>query len=616
MSREDSYQRTEHAGVLDLHFADWMVRLSAGVSADVLEDLRLAAVLASNAVGKGNVCVALADWAAEPIGSRDALGTHSTHYPNLAKWVKSLSTTPVVGRAGEFKPLILDRSYRLYLHRYWDYEGELASALRAKARSPKRSINDGLMEDSLRRLFPDKQGEELNWQRIAALAAMQNGLTIISGGPGTGKTFTMARILALMVEHAHGQRPAIALAAPTGKAAAKLRAVIQESKAGIDCSNDVKARIPEETSTLHRLLGARGRASFRFNKDNPLPYDVVVVDEASMVDLPLMANLASALKEDGRLILLGDKEQLASVEPGAVFGDICEAAGANTFSAAFRKQVRRFITHGLPANEQNITPLAGSAVMLARNYRFGGRSGIGVLSDLIKTGEGRAALELLKGATFKDISWREVPSAERLAHALEQSVLKYHSGYLRADEPAEAFALFSRFHMLCALREGPYGVTAINRTIQELAARRGLMRRQGRWYRGQPLMITANDYRLNLFNGDVGIILQDPETASLRVFFPTEKSAFKKVLPGRLTAYEAAHASTVHKSQGSEFDHVLLLLPDRHSEVVSRELVYTAVTRARDRVDIWGSEEAFIAAVARRTHRVSGLTDRLRENGE
>jgi len=303
------------------------------------------------------------------------------------------------------------------------------------------------------------------------------------------------------------------------------------------------------------------------------------------------------------------------VEPGAVFGDICEAAGANTFSRAFRQQTQRFIAHTLPENAENFSPLADSAVVLARNYRFGGRSGISLLSDLVKAGEGGAALELLKGGTFSEISWHQVPPPEHLARALEQNVLEYHSRFLRADDPAEAFALFNRFHMLCALREGPYGVAAINRAIQELCAKRDLMPREGRWYRGQPLMITANDYRLNLFNGDLGILLQDQETGSLRVFFPTEEGTFRRILPGRLTAYEAAHAITVHKSQGSEFDHVLLLLPDRHSEVVSRELVYSAVTRARARVEVWGREEAFISAVERRRSRVSGLTDRLRSTG-
>ncbi len=213
---------------------------------------------------------------------------------------------------------------------------------------------------------------------------------------------------------------------------------------------------------------------------------------------------------------------------------------------------------------------------------------------------------------FSDISWRAIPSAGALAGVLERDSLDYHADYLRAAEPAGAFTLFNRFHMLCALREGPYGVVAVNQMIQNFCAKRGLIRREGRWYRGQPLLVIANDYRLRLFNGDIGILLDDPETGSLRVYFPTEEGTFRKILPGRLTAYEMAHAITVHKSQGSEFDHVLILLSDRPSEVVTRELIYTAVTRARKRVEVWGREEIFVKAVSSQTRRVSGLKDRLR----
>ena len=567
-------------------------------------------------MSKGHICAALSDWAGKLVGQPERLCTQVQRYPDLLRWVDSLKAAPVVGAPGEFKPLILDEKHRLYLHRYWVYEGQFADVLLAKARSPKRSIDEKLLRDGLQRLFPQSDREAVDWQQVAALAAILNGLTIISGGPGTGKTFTMAKILALMVEQARGRSLAIALAAPTGKAAARLKGVIQESKAGLNCSSEVKALIPEEASTIHRLLGPTRSSGFRFNKENPLPYDVVVIDETSMSDLPLMAKLASALKGDAQLILLGDKEQLASVEPGAVFGDICEAADANRFSSAFKQHAKGLTGYTLPETVRNPSALADSAVVLEKNYRFGGQSGIGILSGLVKAGDGRAAFELLNSSGFGDISWRDVPSAEGLARALERDSLDYHADYLKADGPVAAFALFNKFHMLCALREGPYGVASINQMIQELCARRGLIRREGRWYRGQPLLVIANDYRLKLFNGDVGILLDDPETISLRVFFPTEEGTFRKILPGRLTAYETAHAMTVHKSQGSEFEHILVLLPDRHSEVVTRELIYTAITRARKRVEVWGREEIFVEAVSSRTRRVSGLQDRLRRGRE
>jgi exodeoxyribonuclease V alpha subunit len=601
---------------LDLYFADWMVRLSSGAATDPPADLWFAAALASNAVSKGHICASLSDWAGKPVEHPQGTQTQGRQYPDLLAWVDRLKRAPVVGAPGEFKPLILDEKHRLYLQRYWTYEGQLADVLLAKAQSRKRSIDEQLLRDGLQRFFPQAGEEEVNWQQVAAVAAILNGLTIISGGPGTGKTFTMAKILALMVEQARGRRPAVALAAPTGKAAARLKGVIRERKGDLNCSVEVKALIPEETSTIHRLLGPTRSGSFRYNKSNPLPYDVVAIDETSMSDLPLMAKLASALKGDTQLILLGDKEQLASVEPGAVFGDICEAAGTNTFSPAFRQHFRRLSRCALPEARGNPSALTDSAVLLEKNYRFGAQSGIGILSALVNMGDGRAALELLKMGGFADISWQDVPPAEKLARAMERHSLVYHADCLKADGPVSAFTLFNRFHMLCALREGPYGVVSVNQMIQQLCARRGLIRREGRWYRGQPLLVTANDYRLRLFNGDVGILLDDPETASLRVFFPSEEGAFRKILPGRLAACETAHAITVHKSQGSEFEHILVLLPDRHSEVVTRELIYTAITRARKRVEVWGRDEVFVEAVSSRTRRTSGLQDRLRSGME
>ncbi len=612
---------------IDRHFANWMVNLSSGTSGDVLEVLWLAAVLASNAVGRGDVCALLSDWAGRPIDFQQQLSGNlfsaqkvlPDRYPDLPQWIDRLNRAPVVGAPGEFRPLILDEKHRLYLQRYWAYEAQLAQVLLAKARRPRRPVDEQLLRDGFQRLFAqDDQAEidrhEIDWQEVAALVALLNGLTIISGGPGTGKTFTMAKILALMVEQARGRSLAIALAAPTGKAAARLKEVINESKATLNCSSDVKALIPEEASTIHRLLGPTRNASFRFNRGNPLPYDVVVIDETSMSDLPLMSKLASALKEEAQLILLGDKDQLASVEPGAVFGDICESADANRFSPTFVRHIEMITGHEPPVARGNRSALTDSTIVLEKNYRFASQSGIGRLSLLVKEGKGREALDLLESGAFSDISWRDVPSAGTLAGVLERDSLSYHSDYLRAGEPSSAFRLFNRFHMLCALREGPHGVVAVNQMIQNFCAKQGLIRREGRWYRGQPLLVIANDYRLKLFNGDIGILLDDPETGTLRAYFPTEEGTFRKILPGRLSAYETAHAITVHKSQGSEFEHVLVLLPDRHSEVVTRELIYTAITRARKRVEVWGRKDSFMNAVSSTTRRVSGLRDRLKQN--
>ncbi len=482
MLKKDATGESGRFTDLDLQFANWMVRFSSTVPAEALVDLRLAAMLASNAVSKGHICASLADWSGRPIehlrhGDQrgdeygDRLCAQGGRYPDLEQWANRLRAAPVVGAPGEFKPLILDARYRLYLQRYWTYERELADALIARAQRPKRSIDEQLLKNGLQRLFAENDEKGINWQRVAAVMAILNGLTIISGGPGTGKTFTMAKVLALMAEQAKGKSPAVALAAPTGKAAARLREVIRQSKESLNCSADVKALIPDDAATIHRLLGPVRGPGFRFNKDNPLPYDVVVVDEASMIDLPLMARLSSALKPDAQLILLGDKEQLASVEPGAVFGDICEAADANTFSPGFREQAERLIGHALPAAIANRSVLGDCAVVLEKNYRFDHQSGIGILSELVRAGDGRSALDLLKSRKFDAISWQELPPAGGLARALERHTLDYYTDYLRAAEPAAAFNLFNRFRTLCALREGPYGVLSVNQTVREFCDR-------------------------------------------------------------------------------------------------------------------------------------------------
>ncbi|MEO0250519.1 MAG: ATP-binding domain-containing protein, partial [candidate division WOR-3 bacterium] len=247
-----------------------------------------------------------------------------------------------------------------------------------------------------------------------------------------------------------------------------------------------------------------------------------------------------------------------------------------------------------------------------KSYRFTPESGIGRLSRLVNAGNGAGALELLKSGDFPDISWRSAPPADGLWSAIEKELLDTYARYLKSAGPEEAFERFSSFHLLCALREGPYGVEAVNDTIEALATHHGLIWRKGRWYRGQPLMIVSNDYRLRLYNGDVGILFPDTDEV-LRVFFPTEEGSFRRLTPGRLSAFETAYAITVHKSQGSEFDHVLLLLPDRYSEVVTRELIYTGITRAKKKVEIWGREESFVEAVSRQVRRESGLKDRLKD---
>jgi len=598
---------------LDMHFADFMVELAGKVSPDRQRNLWLAAALVSAYVGKGHVCLNLSDSAGAPLGTDEDEGMPSMICPGLDEWVDSLKELTVVGRPGEFKPLVLDEKMRLYLYRYWLYEQQLANSILTMKGLHTQIIDEKILTESIKRFFPH-DGETINWQCIAAILSVLNRFTVISGGPGTGKTHTVARILALLIEQAKGAPLSIALAAPTGKAAARLTDMVRVIKEDLNCPSEVKALIPETAFTIHRLLGPiyRGK-TFRYNEANHLPFHVVVVDEASMVDLPLMAKLACSLEEGSRLLLLGDKDQLASVEPGAVFGDICDTDSTNVFSSDIVGTVKGLLSVELPHWESQENTVTDSIVVLTKSYRFSSESGIGLLASAVKECVFSDAFGLIKDTTHNDISWREVPAIENLEEAIEETFYSFYSDYLAVKSPQEAFSLFDRFHLLCALRHGPYGAISLNRVIEHMIRRMGMIPKAEGWYKCQPVMITANDYHLRLFNGDVGIVFPDQEAEKqLRVYFPADGGGYRKLLPGRLKNYETVYAMTVHKSQGSEFDHVALLLPDRPSKVVTRELVYTAITRAKKSVEIWGTEQVFRNALSQTTRRESGLRDMLR----
>ena len=583
---------------IDRQFASFICRQAGSED----PQLKAAAALLSRGVVAGDVCLDLSCAIEE--GDAASLGVSTT----LAAWAQRLTTFSVVGAPGDFKPLILDDANRLYLHRYWRYERELAEAI--LKRSAAAEFDADLLQQGLARLFP-AQGEETDWQRVAALAAVSRRFCVISGGPGTGKTSTVVKVLALLLEQQGGESCRIALAAPTGKAAARLKESIL---GGVQCADEVRALIPDDVFTLHRLLGyLKGSCSFRHNGDNPLPYDLVIVDEASMVSLPLMAKLVDALRHDTRLILLGDRDQLASVEAGAVLGDICNTGGSDGFSPSFAALAARLGADRLPVRDCG-AQLGDAVVLLKKSYRFSSASGIGRVGALVNAGDGAAALALMTGGEHSDITLAQTPEPAALGEALAERVLAGFGAYLKEKGPEEAFAEFGRFRILCAMRSGPYGVEAVNLLVRERLARAGLIHPSGRWYAGEPVMITCNDYNLGLFNGDVGLILPDPDSGNeLRAFFPSGAGAMRKVLPLRLPEHESAFAMTVHKSQGSEFDRVLLILPDRDAPLLTRELLYTAITRAKKSVELMAAEGLFHTAVNRRIIRRSGLREKLWE---
>ena len=609
---QDEWKAEGVLNAIDRQFADLMLQLDGGSS----PELWLAAALASHVVQKGNVCLDLKSAAGKPWQEEDSAATLIC--PPCDVWLASLQGTKPVGRPGEFKPLILDGSGRLYLHRYWRYERILVEFFRSRIQAPDPEVDLALLRSGLDRLFPGYGGEQPDYQRVAALAAVCKTLAVIAGGPGTGKTSTVVKILALLLEQARDLRLRIALAAPTGKAAARLRESVKKAKREMPCPAGILDLIPEEVSTLHRLLGWIPHSTrFRFDQSNPLPFEAVVVDEASMIDLPLMAKLARALPAQCRLILLGDRDQLASVQPGAVFGDICGAGELPGWSMDFARLVEKGSGEHLMCGPApgSTAGLQNSIVTLQKNYRFGEGSGIAAVSRLVNAGEGENALEAASGGRYTDIAWLDLPPPAQLEQALEAVILECYSPYLETSAPEAVFESFNRFRILCAVRRGPFGVTAVNQAVMNILERAGLIEPRERWFHGQPVLITVNDYQQKLFNGDVGIVLaaaRDPAAdAPRRVYFPAEGGGFRKLLPMRLPEHEIVYAMTVHKSQGSEFDRVLLILPPVPSPVLTRELIYTGITRASRRVGIWGSRPVFVEAAVRRTERTSGLRDAL-----
>jgi exodeoxyribonuclease V alpha subunit len=619
-----SLYRSGQLADIDLHFADFVDRLGG----HLVPDLALAAALVSRAAAGGHVCLDLkALDRAELLEARE--GGPAVNCPAAEDWMARLRASSVVGRPGDQRPLILDPFGRLYLYRYWSYEQELVAAINRRTGGDllPEGRNPAALRKTFDRLFPDDGlSDGIDWQKIAALAVLLKRFCIITGGPGTGKTHTVAKILALLVEQGDGVPIDIMLAAPTGKAAAKLGESLKSARGLLDCSPAVRNRLPIETRTIHRMLQpVIGTSYFRYNAANRLPADVVIIDEASMIDLALLSKLVAALADRARLVLIGDKDQLASVEAGAVLGDICDRGRPHRFSQSFCRMAELATGISLsPCNgkDEERGGLRDSIVNLVRSYRFEEKSGIDALGRAVNRGNGDAVLDLLKTGQGDGIHWNPVASPRELYRQLSDHILEGYRASLTVGEPRLALERFGRFRVLCAVNKGFYGVGAINRLAEQVLRRSALIAtesgRTDRWYAGRPVLVTANDYRLGLFNGDIGLTVaaEDAGEERLVVCFADAADDMRCIPVHRLPALETVFAMTVHKSQGSEFDQVHLILPDADVPVLTRELIYTAVTRARSRITIWGRERILAAAISRRIVRRSGLRESLWGRGE
>ncbi|MDR5811356.1 AAA family ATPase [Caballeronia sp. LZ019] len=719
----------------------------SGADARAVAWAERAALAISRATALGHVCMPLAALARRHGESvreaRDAL---------LASGVATLARTQARIDAAALRPLVIDEDGRLYLARYFDYERRLAVALVERARGARIDVSQRELAQQAGRIAryfgqAPADDDDIDWQRVAALVALAGRLTIVSGGPGTGKTTTVVGVLACLLDADPTLR--IALAAPTGKAAQRMQEALIERADKLP--PELAARLPRTSFTLQRLLGVLPDGGFRHHRDNPLPYDVIVVDEASMIDVALAAHLLEAVAPSSRLVMLGDKDQLSAVEAGAVFAELSaqptfSEAGARRIAGALGVALARlraalpasgaegrrnaaalerpgarietrdddygdffpgdddgerepfidapvesgaeqgdlfsnaaarerepagapsldasrprhegadapanastparlanaphaddegyadlFATLETGASEANETPadapLTDSVVWLARNYRFGLDSAIGRLSIAIRDGDAQAALDALdatqpaapeaSAAVLLDDGHATL-SDRTLAH-LAKGFAPYAaalSSMLQGEHPpsdeAGLFDALNRFRVLCATRKGPRGVDEVNaRIASKVREQAGIaLAIRAQWFAGRPVIVTRNDYALGLFNGDIGIALPGPNGA-LRVAFRMADGSLRHVSPAALPPHDTAFALTVHKSQGSEFEHAALVLPGSFVRVLSRELVYTAITRAKRRIEVIGSAAIFAQAVDAPTRRDSGLAARM-----
>ena len=600
------------AGVLatsDVHVALRLARLSSTLD-DVVQ---LGVAFAARAPRLGHVCVDLhtvRDTASTDTDSPVDLG--GLPWPEPADWVRRMSESAVVGPD---RPLQLEGT-NLYLNRLWTDERFVAADLRRRAAAPADDVDDAVLSAGLGRLFDNEEVPDL--QRMAAATAVLRNVSVIAGGPGTGKTTTVARVLALIHEQhaAAGARPPlVALAAPTGKAAARLEEAVRREAQEMRIEEAVRAQLGMlEGTTLHRLLGFNpgNRTRFRHDRINHLPHDVVVIDETSMVSLTMMARVVEAVRPGARLILVGDPEQLASVEAGAVLGDIVgPAANGFCMDTEARTRLAEVTGHSVPdAEAVRSSPIGNGIVILHRVHRFGRQ--IAELAEAIQHGDATDALNVLRRGD-SNVQWipedagaapseRVVDAVRGLAVDCGRQVIEA----ARAGQAREAIAALGQFRLLCAHRGGPEGVstwmhhveTWLRSSVDGFAT--GID-----WYAGRPLIVTENDYGLQLFNGDTGVVVEAPGG---RLFAAFERGgAIAQVSPARLAAVDSVYAMTVHKSQGSQFDVVAFLLPSADSRILTRELLYTAATRARERLILVGTEDQVRSAVERPITRASGL---------
>jgi exodeoxyribonuclease V alpha subunit len=582
---------------------------SGDVAGNVAQ-VTLALALAVRAPRLGHVFIDLETAAATATSELEDVNLTALPWPDPVPWLAAIaaaSSLVTVGEEGRpASPLRLIGS-RLYLDRYWRAERRLATRLLAFDGAPVQGVELQRLAELLAALFP-AEGDAL--QRTAAACAALRGLTVVAGGPGTGKTTTVARTVALLASLT-APPPLIALCAPTGKAAARLQEALRATAEGLVITPAARtAMLGLRASTIHSLLGARGNGRFRHSASNPLPHDIVIVDETSMVSLSLMSRLLDALRSDARIVLVGDPDQLSAIEAGAVLRDIVgPAAQGHHFTRAMQALLTR--AGAAPDSEPAAESGFGDGiVVLRRGHRYG--SGIAEFAQAIRRGNPDAAVEAAR-ASPDEVTWLDLEVDPRnpppLLRTLSLDAYRRVSAAARLGDGAGALAALSSFRILCAHRRGAFGVSAWSDQVQRWLTEAGEQLEPGSGsYVGRPLLVTANDHELRLFNGDTGVLIatEDGVTACFE-----RDGELVSIAPSRLADIDTVYAMTIHKSQGSQFEIASVLLPDPTSRLLSRELLYTAATRAQRQLLVVGSEESLRAAIERPVARATALRERL-----
>lgn len=596
----------------------------------------------------GHVCIDLQRPPTQPFDQRDC----PWQVPAL-NVIEALQSH-AIGAPNSSAPLVLDGSL-LYLRRHWRSEQQISEAIQARCRPLDVSAKNAA--DISTQIFADDASSGSNvsgennadtWQKTAALNCALHQFGVITGGPGTGKTWTVTRMLSLhllLAQQAGKNLPRIAMAAPTGKAAARLTEALQSALPHMSVADDIRAALPDEAVTLHRLLAMGMNGQPGYHRQRTLPFDVIVIDEASMIDVGLMAQLVDALDQHTALYLVGDRDQLASVQAGSVFADVCGPA-ANIFSADVAERLAQAGCDTLPTDE-NVSAVDSAVVRLQKVHRFAGDSAIATLAEACRSNNVEAVTALQHAQlseqkegeqTESELTWLmanveagaadaaiNTDTKQSAAEIIVQTMLAHYAALIDAaangESPAALLKQFSQFRALAATRRGPLGIEQLNAAFeQQLQRQHGFAPDQ--WFPGKAVLLKHNDWNMRLFNGDIGIAVMDTEQSDanqpngsrdqIRIAFPAADGGIKLIAPTRLPAYEPAWAMTIHKSQGSEFDHVLLILPEQDSPVLTRELLYTGITRARTKLTLAASDEQLRMCFEKPVYRASGLYERLR----